>query len=181
MWRLGWIFEELFLYAIPSLTFITFHILCICGQIQPEIETLTIWRDAALWLYSMGFWGFILSLPVGVLLAPFTLLASFVCIPIALFTGGSVAFGVWAILVLAFAFIAMLTGTYFLPLFGEYKEGYDDDFVTGTHWEITFDGSGKGTARRVNEYADDSTWFFNALRFVGKLCVIMFGHKNHSL
>ena len=166
---------EIFLYVIPSIICIVFHILCICGQVQPKIYALSVFQNAVIGLFDITsiFFAIIISFIIGIVLAPLTVVASFLFIPLAGVTGDAIGFGDLAVLTMSVAFVLMIIGAFKLPLFGEFEE--DSSYVSGTHWEITFDRDGNGTAKEVNEYSGGGECLINALRFLGRLIVIGFG------
>lgn len=164
--------RDIFLYLIPSLVFISFHVLCICG-IRAQAESLSMWSGTVQGLFhDCGvFWGCVISIPLGVILVPLTMLMSLLT-PVLAIAGEPFAFGDWAIFALSVSTVLTIIGAFFFRL-GEFQE--DSSYVSGSHYEITFDSSGKGLPKKVNDYSGGGEWALNILLFIARMLLIEIG------
>ena len=165
---------EFFMYVLPSIIVFAFIVICACGELQPEHHLLADGVDIIKALFDeqivLAIIGFI---PLVIPLSALWLAVALVVVPFELFCGNPLALGDWAMWFLGVACSWMTIGAIKLPLFGEFEE--DSSYVSDTHWEITFDRDGNGTAKEVNEYSGGGEWFINAFRFLGRFFLIAFG------
>ncbi len=55
---------------------------------------------------------------------------------------------------------------------GSFQE--NSSYVSGSHYEIEFDNSGKGTIKKVNEYSGGGEWIVNTYIYWGRIFAILF-------
>ncbi len=79
---------------------------------------------------------------------------------------------IWDVVVIVAIAVAVLfaiIGAAKLRLF-RFQE--DSSYVSGSHYEITIDSDGKGTAKEVNDYSGGGEWILNIIIFFIRLWVV---------
>lgn len=163
------VIKNFFMFALPNVFWIFFVIFTICSKTGVELFSnigvlFTLFGD--LWFANL-------------ILAPFMIV---LCI---ILLGFIAIFGVLVFPVLYLAdgqdpymivcFLAVLvfwcTGVgAFKFKFGKFLE--DSSYVSGSHYEITFDRNGKGTAKEVTEYSGGGEFILNFFLLVIRFLVI---------
>ena len=164
--------KDFITFALPSIIIISFILICSVAGLKIEGVVEDIFGDFFDTLSDpIGIVLAVVFFPVAIVLFVLFCVAAFFAVPVDMIVN-KFFFGDFAVWLAIVAGILAVFGVFRFKL-GKWAE--DNSYVSGTHIEVTFDSSGKGTAKEVNEYSGDSGIFKNICLFVLRYIAIMGG------